>query len=588
VNIVPIDQSHEDSSPTYQPEVPAEPHKADDPTGTITKRPTSDRPDELVFAFVYPVGAKSEAVQAALEDQLKQFGYSTERLRLSDYLGFYVKRLKLKMELPDAPEDLRIESKMDAGNKVREVTKREDFLTLAAVAEMNARRSKEEGRRTPKDRSAYILLSLKRPEEAMLLRDIYGPAFYLIGVYATEQERLAYLQNHRGIGEEKARHLIQKDQNEANPYGQRTRDTFSLADIFIRQDSVDQIAEISRFVDLIFGYPYHTPTRDEQHMFFAYAASLRSGDLSRQVGAAIANRHGDLVATGCNDVPSYGGGLYWPGVRDRRDWQLGFDSNERRKSEILQEILPCLTNARSVGEARIQLETAEGLNLTDEALTRLLQLLNTPLSVQELKERLRGTDEVALSDENLAEVLSRLQNGLTFAEAKTRLEPGSFFDLTEFGRTVHAEMDALLTCARLGASSIDATLFTTTFPCHNCTRHIVAAGVKRVVYIEPYPKSLALRLHYDAIDLEERGWARSTVTGCFEKVSFQPFVGVGPRRFFDLFSMKLSTGSPIKRKAEGELVVWRRAKARCRVPLLPTSYLDREEKAVEQLESSLL
>jgi hypothetical protein len=149
-------------------------------------------------------------------------------------------------------------------------------------------------------------------------------------------------------------------------------------------------------------------------------------------------------------------------------------------------------------------------------------------------------------------------------------------------------MDALLTCVRLGASPVNATLFTTTFPCHNCTRHIVAAGINRVVYIEPYPKSLALRLHYDAIDLEERGWGRKARSDCNDKVSFEPFVGIGPRRFFDLFSLKLSTGIPIKRKQDGELVAWRRAAAQCRLPLRPTSYLDREEKAVERVESSIL
>ncbi|MGO9261396.1 MAG: anti-phage dCTP deaminase [Bryobacteraceae bacterium] len=483
--------------------------------------PASDRPDELVFAFVYPVGAQSGAIQAALEDQLKQFGYLIQAIRLSDFLEFYVKELKLDLDLPESPEEDRIEKRMDAGNKVREVTKRLDFLALAAVAGINAGRPLVGSRRTPRNRVAYILLSLKRPEEATLLRDIYGPAFYLIGLYATEQERLTYLQNHKGIAEAKARYLIAKDQNEANPCGQRTRDTFSLADVFIRQDSAAHIDEISRFVDLLFGCPYHTPVSDEQHMFFAYAASLRSGDLSRQVGAAIASDRGDLIAVGCNDVPTYGGGLYWPGPRDQRDCKLGFDSNERRKDEILAEMLP---------------------------------LLDSTLSLEEAKERLKHT---------------------------------SFFDLTEFGRTVHAEMDALLACARLGASPVDATLFTTTFPCHNCTRHIVAAGIDRVVYIEPYPKSLALRLHYDAIDLEERGWGRKPRAGCNDKVSFEPFVGIGPRRFFDLFSLKLSTGFPIKRKHAGELVAWRRSTAQCRVPLRPTSYLEREEKAVEQLESSI-
>ena len=38
----------------------------------------------------------------------------------------------------------------------------------------------------------------------------------------------------------------------------------------------------------------------------------------------------------------------------------------------------------------------------------------------------------------------------------------------------------------------------TTCPCHNCTRHIIAAGLSSVTYIEPYPKSRAADPHEDA------------------------------------------------------------------------------------------
>ena len=57
---------------------------------------------------------------------------------------------------------------------------------------------------------------------------------------------------------------------------------------------------------------------------------------------------------------------------------------------------------------------------------------------------------------------------------------------------VHAEMEALLSCARSGVSPVGGTLYSTTFPCHNCAKHIVAAGLRRVVYVEPYPKSRAV------------------------------------------------------------------------------------------------
>jgi len=142
-------------------------------------------------------------------------------------------------------------------------------------------------------------------------------------------------------------------------------------------------------------------------------------------------------------------------------------------------------------------------------------------------------------------------------------------------------MDSLLSCGRAGISTVGATLFSTTLPCHNCAKHIVAAGVRRVVYIEPYEKSQAIRLHGDAITLDDHGDPGSEA-GQRSKVVFEPFVGVGPRRYLDLFSMKLSNGYPLKRKVAGRTARWEKAHdAVARVPMLPTSYLEREAQLAQ-------
>jgi deoxycytidylate deaminase len=46
------------------------------------------------------------------------------------------------------------------------------------------------------------------------------------------------------------------------------------------------------------------------------------------------------------------------------------------------------------------------------------------------------------------------------------------------------------------------------FPCHMCARHIIATGLREVVYIEPYPKSVAKAWR----GLPRRGWC-ATDTG---------------------------------------------------------------------------
>ncbi len=102
----------------------------------------------------------------------------------------------------------------------------------------------------------------------------------------------------------------------------------------------------------------------------------------------------------------------------------------------------------------------------------------------------------------------------------------------EYGRMIHAEMSAITDAARLGRPLQGATLFTTTFPCHMCAKHIVAARIANVVFLEPYPKSLASELHSDSIHIE--GQSREQFDS-FPSVNFSHFYGISPRRYRDLF-----------------------------------------------------
>ena len=52
--------------------------------------------------------------------------------------------------------------------------------------------------------------------------------------------------------------------------------------------------------------------------------------------------------------------------------------------------------------------------------------------------------------------------------------------------TVHAEINALSNCARLGVSSLNCTAYVTHYPCINCAKALWQAGVKKVVYETEY------------------------------------------------------------------------------------------------------
>ncbi|EAQ77989.1 anti-phage dCTP deaminase [Blastopirellula marina] len=471
---------------------------------------------ELVVGLVGAIGTDLSRVSEILDAQLRRMGYDVVHVKISGQ----VIPLFGTVVFNENDECDRVRNLMHAGNEARRKSKDNSILALGAATLIASSRSLPQ---TPQYQKAFIVNSLKRPEEVERLRQIYSSGFVLLGVHAEEARRIEELCS-KDIQTVDAKLLIERDSKEnIVPHGQRLEDTFYLSDFFVKLDGNDDLlkSEIRRITELLFGHPFHTPSFDEYAMFFAFAAALRSADLSRQVGAVIA-RDSQILATGANDCPKAGGGLYWP-ERDElgrltdfpngRDFTRGIDSNKKEQKAIIDKIV-------------------------------------------ELGER-RG-----IPPNELRDVLSSKESPIG--------------DLTEYGRVVHAEMDALTSCARNHLSPKEATLYCTTFPCHNCAKHILAAGIKRVVFIEPYEKSKAFDFHQDSVLFD----AQSSNA---DKAQFEPFFGIGPRKFFDLFSMKLSSGYDVVRsdKKTGVKFDWKHDEARLRLQMLPLTYLDLELQAAE-------
>ena len=453
---------------------------------------------DLVLGTVAPVGTPwNEAFEPYLIGGLKAWGYTNvETIRVSALL----KNVSyLSVPHPsDHPERERVTTLMDRGNEFRQRTERREALALLVAAEIRARRAANGNKHTGQ---AFVVHQFKTPEEVSWLRSIYGDAFHLLALYSSHADRLRYLMGKGQMTEEEAQGLIDRDEGEANPHGQHVRATFHLADFFIEASAGGSARiqeQVDRFLDLLFGKAIISPTKNEYGMYLAHAAALRSTDLSRQVGAAILTDDGDVVALGSNEVPAAGGGQYWgeTGTPDYRDFKRGCDYNEVKRREIALEILDKLGQARA-----LKGENAEGTERERDQLLKILE--STPLA-----------------------------------------------HLIEFGRAVHAEMEALLSAARRGLPTRNAKLYTTVFPCHNCAKHIVAAGIDQVFYVEPYPKSLAHDMHSDAIwstDFGEppRDVSAETATATPRKwVRFSPFIGVAPRRYAGFFARR-------KMKVEG-------------------------------------
>lgn len=318
---------------------------------------------------------------------------------------------------------------------------------------------------------------------------VYREMLYVVGVFSPLDQREENLKR-KGLDSAQVYRLIDRDSGEESETGQTVRDTFPQSDFFLRMDSGtdSQLSRrVERFLNLILGTEIITPTLNEAAMYAAATAAANSACLSRQVGAAVTTSDGEVISTGWNDVPRMGGGLYLAdaldptGDRDKRCWNRegGKCFNDEEKGLFADQLMEALNQfipAEKVADARKAISSFS---------------------------KLRG--------------------------------------LIEFSRSIHAEMHAILNAGKFSGSRIvNGKLFVTTYPCHSCARHIVAAGITEVYYIEPYRKSLAIKLHGDAISERETD---------MQKVRLLPFDGVAPGRYLDLFKVR-----PDTRKSNGVMI----------------------------------
>lgn len=426
---------------------------------------------ELIIGLCGAVGSGVRKLQVSVIKELKKANYHVEHIRLSDLI----------IDIQDDPDSIRSLKSYDRYHTLQNLgDKLRKDNSNTTVAEMGIRRiglirnalfgsGKEDGKSVKVTKKvAYVIDQIKHHQEVELFKEVYRNNFYLIGLLRTQREREKNLKDEGISNPTNVIDLIERDRKSNDEHGQHVEKAIQMADYFIRNlDETEQLnSSIIRFINLIHGVGNITPKRDEKGLYAAYSASLSSACLSRQVGAAIMDDMGQIIATGCNDVPKYKGGLYdADSSSDKRCYNKSGCQNDKHKIQLKDQIRQILKD--------------EGI-------------------------------------ENSEEISEKIFNN---SKAKS---------LIEYSRAIHAEMDAIISLARhSGSSSVGKILYCTTYPCHNCARHIVAAGIDRVVYIEPYEKSLAMDLHDDAIcHIDNKSP---------DKLVLQNFEGVSPNRYAEFF-----------------------------------------------------
>ncbi|WP_183026425.1 anti-phage dCTP deaminase [Variovorax sp. UMC13] len=468
---------------------------------------------ELVIALCGPIGSPLHEVAAAIEAAVTQkYGYQCKIIRLSDFISKHFDKVGGDKSIPKAPKVARVEALIKSGDEMRN-SFGASVLADLAVAEIRVDRQKngkdDGGERFVSRRICHIIDSIKNQAELDLLREVYREVLYVFGVFSPTSAREANMKA-ADFPRAKIHALMEQDAKGSALYGQTVGDTFPQSDFFLRMDTNSQTGltiKVERYLDLILGARIATPTKEESAMYAAASAASSSACLSRQVGAAVTDFSGEVLAVGWNDVPKAFGGLYQTdrendphGTKDLRCYNKdgGKCFNDEEKHLLAEALI------ESMGHDIVPAAKME------EAVQKIL------------------TDK-------------KLQG------------------LIEFSRAIHAEMHAILNALKLGGNKVQGgSIFVTTYPCHGCARHIVASGIHNVYYIEPYRKSLATKLHGDAITESESE---------IGLVRLLPFEGVAPSRYLSIFQMR-----PNSRKLNGR-----------RIAIVPGNAVPKMEKSLQSL-----
>jgi deoxycytidylate deaminase len=502
---------------------------------------------ELVIAFTKPQGADNSDVVRTVGEKLTVHGWSVQVIEITKLLAnfaTFVSETTPPTEEGEAPPIPRLfDPSREGYEKTLQLMQWGDDLRRTmtswemarfAVAAISVERADIQAKSFQMERKgvAYLIKNLMHPTEVSFLRSIYKQRFFLFATHQAEDERLQNLvedfSKHPGEGREpadEAEMLIRIDSGDrpasipqAFPwdYGVTANslninDTFHRADAFVGYNEFE--ATVGRWSQQVFGYPWGTPTVDEYGMSVAYAASKMSASLGRPVGAAIVA--GDSVlANGWNDIAQPFGGLSRfgsdPSLQEH-NLVPPVDSSDENRIETVHELLNRLFDP-IWDDVYDQDGPQDGVKLLP--------------AQKELYDWLK-----AMRDASRAHQKPITKEMVNVMASLRPLLSSRVFSLIEYGRSVHAEMAAITDAARRGCAVHGATMYITTFPCHECARNIVAAGIRRVVFVEPYGKSLAETLYKDAI----QNRAHTAVID-ERKVTFEPFTGLSPSRFDELFS----------------------------------------------------
>ena len=323
-----------------------------------------------------------------------------------------------------------------------------------------------------------VIDSIRSSFEAFYLRERYS-AFYLVAVHDDEhhdthlKQKITdlYRISKRNIGDnsriielvfEKVKHLCKEevkhnDFEKGFFYSPNVSQCISDAEIHIANTegmepeapSFYTMAEQwMKYAALILHPGLITPSSEERCMVVAYTAKFNSSCLSRQVGAVITNEYHSIRTIGWNEVP-YG---HIPcGLRDIRELLC-------EKSKTDESNYKYVYSEYEYGASKY--------------------INSRKTFLQNMFDDYRYLNNV---ERNL--------NGLPFPYCfKTMHNRYEDEKNQVHTRSLHAEENAMLQMVKFGGEKLmNGIIYVTASPCELCSKKLYQIGVRKIVYIDPYP-----------------------------------------------------------------------------------------------------
>ena len=359
-----------------------------------------------------------------------------------------------------------------------------------------------------------VIDSIRNSLEALYLKERYA-GFYLIAVHDNQNRELHLREKIKNLiseeNEEPDPELINrlyerikdlsdaeadnKDYEKGRFYSPNVAQCIADAEIHVVNNSpLDEKApdfytleeQWMKYASLILHPGLITPSAEERCMVVAYSAKFNSGCLSRQVGAVITNQYHSIRTIGWNDVPY---GQVPCSLRDLND--------------LMDQSLPEKKNLK--------------YTYSDFERGNIATYDN---GTKNFKQKIRS-DYADLNKDNQDNL-----KGLPFSYCFKTLENRYSGNNNQvYTRSLHAEENAMLQMVKYGGEPLrNGIIYVTASPCELCSKKLYQIGIRKIVYIDPYP-----------------GISKEHIIGCgYKRPELKPFQGAYGRAYYKLFQPFMS------------------------------------------------